>query len=99
MNEPVEHRSRIGAHDIWYEPDTGFVGFVHKGVMNLVEANQLVAYLVGRSRGEPIFFLADDRSATGYTPEARKALATSELIPVGVYIAVFGAPRVVRVVV
>ena len=99
MNVPVEPKSKIGAHDIWHEPDTGFVFFVHNGVINLAEARELVAYLVEKSGGEPIFFLADDRKATGYTPEARTVLATSELIPIGVYVAVFGAPLVVRVVI
>ncbi|HVJ88953.1 MAG TPA: hypothetical protein VM580_04055 [Labilithrix sp.] len=99
MSTPAKDKTRIGDHEIWFEPDTGFVFFVHNGVINLADAHGLVAYLIKKSAGEPIFFLANSRNATGFTPEARKVLATSELIPVGVSVSSYGAPLVIRVVV
>src|SRR5690348_4781766 len=100
MTVPVNDRQKIGAHEIWYEPETEFFGFVHRGVLDATEASSLSDYLFERGGEKPIYFLADARLATGYSPEARKILATgrrSVSRGIGVAVAVFGAPLGVRV--
>ena len=97
MTDVVQDKRAVGAHQLWYASDIGFVIMIHNGVIDEVEAREIAIYLDDKSNGERLFFLADTRLAAGYTVEARKILATSKVVSRGVDVAIFGASPVVRV--
>ena len=82
-----------------YEPDTGFLCFVHSGSLDQTVARQMIAEFEKFAvPGESVFILADNRNATDTTASARKIFAQYHL-PVEVNFAGFGAPFAFRTVV
>lgn len=81
----------VGPHEVRYEPDTGFVFVRHEGVLEAADAPALLDACAKFARpGEPVFMLADDRRATGITPEARRILSSSGNVGDRLYLAIFG---------
>ncbi|HVJ92705.1 MAG TPA: hypothetical protein VM580_23050 [Labilithrix sp.] len=93
-------QSKVGPHEVWLEPETGFIRLVHVGLIEENHARELSAIFVNSTSGEPIFIIADARRATGVTSQARRAI-TNDGAGWGdtpFLMAVFGAPLPVRIV-
>ncbi|HVJ94814.1 MAG TPA: hypothetical protein VM580_33735 [Labilithrix sp.] len=91
---------QIGQHSMWFDPETKFHHIIHVGVMNGVEMKTVADWTADTQRkyhpDEPPFQLVDNRSSTGFTSDARPALANHPLARTEVYAAMFGASLVVR---
>ena len=92
MSETKYAKRKIGQHEMWYEPDTGFTFFVHVGTIDGAEAAEMNVQFaeLSKSSGEPIFLLADDRKATGINGEARRMLLESEAVRNDFHVGLFG---------
>ena len=75
----MSERRRVGQHELWREPETGFLYLVNEGMMNEEEAAGVLeamrALTTDLAPNDPVFFIADNRKATGFTSGARKVLA------------------------
>ena len=96
-NERIQGWKRLGEHEMWYEPDTRFVRFTHRGTITEADVIEMTAFFLEKSAGDPTFLLADNTKAMGYTAEARRAFKESQMMTLGVYLGVFGSPMAVRV--
>ena len=74
----MDNITRVGSHEIRYEPETGFIVLVQNGWMDKDEAVAVVAAVSAYhgGRADPYFVLVDHRKTTGASPEARKAIGT-----------------------
>ncbi|HVJ93483.1 MAG TPA: hypothetical protein VM580_26965 [Labilithrix sp.] len=92
-------KTRFRSHEIWREPDTGFIHLVHVGEIDDGDAKLFLdAFARYRNEGdEPDFVIADSRQALGYSSGARKVFAANRGgLRENSYVAVFGmsfAPR------
>ncbi|HVJ88876.1 MAG TPA: STAS/SEC14 domain-containing protein [Labilithrix sp.] len=98
----MTERKKFGPHQLWYEPDTGFICVVQVGTMGEEEARELVDFVLeqaAQTPGEPTFTLTDNRRATGLTSGARKVMTTSRQADTFEgYIAMFGTSFAMRAV-
>ena len=99
----MTERWSVGAHSIQYEPETGLVHLVHSGTMNGPEMVSMTERCVDIARthhpGEPMYMFVDNRSASGFTADARRAMGQSPLIRTEMYVALYGASYPVRAVI
>ena len=95
-----EDEFKIGKHASWYDSETGFICLSHVGVMNGAEMLAIADWTAECVRkhhpGEPPFQLVDNRQSTGFTSDARPALANHPLARTEVYAAMWGASFGVR---
>ena len=90
----MSDRVKIGTHEVWREPDTGFIGIAHNGLLDGKDAEALIKVLLEYTSqlppGEASFILADHRNATGMTGEARKVFTSSGTTSDTSYLAIYG---------
>ncbi|HVJ89218.1 MAG TPA: STAS/SEC14 domain-containing protein [Labilithrix sp.] len=95
----MSEKTPIGAHEAWYEPDSGFVHKVIRGTMNADEVRQLTAFVLKFANDGAVYCLINYRESKGLTKEARKV--TAEIGAASIlqnYCAIFGASFAVRTI-
>ena len=101
MNETKHVKDAIGPHEIWFEPDTGFIGVVQVGTLDGAHATSMVEHLAeyAKRSGGATFVIGDDRRAMGLTREARSVFVSSDVVRSECHVALFGASFAFRAVV
>ncbi|HVJ92619.1 MAG TPA: hypothetical protein VM580_22615 [Labilithrix sp.] len=97
-------RTKIGEHEMWFEPDAGILHLVTCGMLNGEEATKLselvVAFRSDLDPQEPTFILVDNRKSTGITKDGRLAMAeSSNSLTAPSVTAVFGGSFALRALV
>ncbi|HVJ94583.1 MAG TPA: STAS/SEC14 domain-containing protein [Labilithrix sp.] len=90
---------RIGRHELWREPDTGFICLLNDGTVDEQHATAMLeamTTLAGElAPDEPVYVLTDNRKAAGFTSGARKIFATGNGARNKAYVAIFGVSALV----
>ena len=97
--EAMIDKTKVGEHELWFEPEFGLTHIVYRGMLNEVEVIEMEAVTAKwQKTTEPSFYLIDNRSSTGITREGRKAIAKTSGARSGeVFCAIFGAAFALRV--
>jgi hypothetical protein len=92
--------TKIGHHEVRYEPDTGFVRIINGGTTEEAEAiaivDALIKYANIGSTDKAVFVLADVRKLVPTGPKVRRVYAT-HLPEREMYVVLFGAPFAMRI--
>ena len=101
MSETEDARRTIGAHELWYEPDTGFIVFQQRGVVDGRNTKEVVEFfsLWAKRSGVPPFVLVDCRNASTVNSESRSIFSTSDVMREGCHCSMFGASFAFRTVI
>ncbi|HVJ94497.1 MAG TPA: STAS/SEC14 domain-containing protein [Labilithrix sp.] len=93
-------RTKVGQHEISYDPDTSVMHEVIRGAVTVQELRELAQFVRQCTQGGDLFWLIDIREAKAPTIEARKASA--ELVGEGDannHFAIFGGNFAIRAIV
>ncbi|HVJ88870.1 MAG TPA: hypothetical protein VM580_03640 [Labilithrix sp.] len=98
MSEAKEARREIGPHEVWFEPEAGFVGSIQNGRLEEEHATELVAYFSTHSNDGDgsTFLILDARKATGHSADARNVFMGSEVLRKDFHVAMFGPSFALR---
>ncbi|HVJ88937.1 MAG TPA: hypothetical protein VM580_03975 [Labilithrix sp.] len=97
----MTEKRKVGSHEIWREPDTGFVYYAQVGRLVETEAHALREIFGAYARSESPhvgFALCDFRRSEGSSPEARKVMSAAWDRDITLYTALFGGAFALRVI-